>query len=1188
MLYNIRTHLDPSEDKQSQIERESASQIDRTLKRNRLAFKTFAPSALETMETADWNNIGVFSNLNGEVNVVDFTSGQTLYGLNPTQEVENQFRIHSQQLMCAKIDSEEPGRRSALAQKVNCLVLLGLGLGYHLKMLVEQCDISHLIIYEPSLAYSKGSLLAVDWQSILKIAARKKTAIYFQLGSNASNITNDIQELCQHFPIDEFYIYQHYNHQAFDTIIGELSNSSFNYLCSNGLKWADYQITTATRPKWTHCVEPSQWIDISASDDKKFSKNIAAFERYFPSIAKQFSEHTPRNWKPIKNKSGQINLCSIEFNDCFSGQSPRSEGELNYKTFARFPNKDGLVLGYEGEKLKSYTHYRFVKTTENLLNDLEEKQGNLPDEVEALILFGLTQGYQFSSLLEHHEIQNLFICEPEPDFFYASLFALDWHDILETIDKGNRRIYINIGDKGENLFRDLISQFYAIGPYILVNTFFYQSYFRPDLVDSISQLREQLQVVIAMGECYDHARYGIAHTKEMGDRGARFLLSNASSALSDLERETPVFIVGNGPSVDLAIDVIKEERENVILVSCGTSLQVLHKNGITPDFHAEIEQNRATFDWVARVGDFDYLKNIDLISCNGIHPDTCDLFNDTFLAFKEGESSTVSAQKIVGSSEWATLTYAFPTVTNFVINLFLEIEFSQIYLLGVDLGFVSKQNHHSKFSGYYDDAGEEMYDYEEKINTTLYVPGNFRQIVSTKYEFKVAKEIMEQSIAKSSADCFNCADGALIAGAAPLQIESVLISSKNEQKCQTIAAIKAKSFKALRSVGTFAKEFSSQFDHSKLAQSLNQMIALVEDTLGGELSVNALIAKQKTLMFDSYQSEHSLLFYLLYGSSNYANALIVKIGASNYIVEDKASADQTSYDLSPHVRDALSAWKDMLKRIIREYISFPDAYDFAYSMNLQREIVYLKQLKLERGVKLVTSDTFKPLMERYVEVYFPNVQFISSFEEAKNATVLALFEEEDDPQIFAHLNTVLETCEYSVDVVLGGAGKTTFESLGNLHPSHNFANIHRHEPIRTAEQITQWIDGKIPYSSDKMMVGFMCRLISNHGFEGNLVPKVSFSKNAENRKPYLSTIEAYYSDATMHLDFPSYVLLPNNPDTISELMIDTRMNRARPIKGNPQSITFDLPALTHKKVQDITSRFADGDIIPIHGEIISI
>ena len=112
-----------------------------------------------------------------------------------------------------------------------------------------------------------------------------------------------------------------------------------------------------------------------------------------------------------------------------------------------------------------------------------------------------------------------------------------------------------------------------------------------------------------------------------------------------------------------------------------------------------------SFDWASRIGDKDYLKQINFISCNGVHPDTVKLYKDTFLAFKEGESSTVFMKELFPELELPFLHFSYPTVSNFVINYVLELGFKQVYLFGVDLGMVDVNHHHSKSSGYYKKDG---------------------------------------------------------------------------------------------------------------------------------------------------------------------------------------------------------------------------------------------------------------------------------------------------------------------------------------------------------------------------------------------------------------------------------------------------------------------------------------------------
>mgnify|MGYP000001969509 FL=1 len=791
MLKNIRLHIEKDEQLQAELDEKLAKQIIETHSSNINAFQRSIPSLLPYVQNTDLANYSIFINKYGENNIVDYGMGRTFYGFHPEEEVLEQlsrieqhcpevvFRTPSSnyeedsgtalsidQLASVKFRNQQP----PMPYEIECLVVLGCGLGIHLSHLLKRHKIKNLLIYEPELQYFQCSVMTTSWQDIFTLAKEHNTAIFLQLEKDGRDLIKDANELVEHCAVSSFHIYKHYNHQVFDSLYKDLTERSWNEIENSGFKLKSKESYLDFVPSWTPNIDLANYSLLGASNDR-LANNLEAFKQFFPDIYKVYKDYTPKKWLPIANSEGEVNLIKIDSLHTWYAESPKADCTLNFENFNEQPNKDGLVLGYRGTKLAHYIHYKFVKETEELLKQAEEDVGALPDKVPSIIMFGLGVGYQLEKLLDEHTVEKLFICEPNPDFFYASLFAIDWQVIFETVEKSETRIYLNIGDDGTNLFRDLLSQFYAIGPYILNSTYFYQSYHNASLNSAISQLREQLQVVISMGEYFDHAYYGIAHTKEGMRRKIPLLVANPANKLNYDDKEVPIFIVGNGPSLDSSIEAIKEWQGQAIVVSCGTTLQALHRHGITPDFHAEIEQNRSTYDWAVLIGDLDYLKNITLISCNGIHPDTCDLYKDVLIAFKEGESSTVSALNVLDRANFTTLLNAFPTVSNFAIDLFSTIGFTNVYLIGVDLGFVDVKHHHSKSSGYYQDDGKETYDYTDSANTSLIVPGNFRPKVNTKHEFKVSRQVIEQvtSAKPKGQEFYNCSDGAKIQGTLPLR-----------------------------------------------------------------------------------------------------------------------------------------------------------------------------------------------------------------------------------------------------------------------------------------------------------------------------------------------------------------------------------------------------------------------------------
>ena len=998
MLKNIRLHIEKDEEKQAELDNELASQILENRKNNINAFRRNIPSLSPLIQGLNLTNYSVFMNKFSEPNIVDYGLGRTFYGFHPKDEVLQQLNDYKKHSLEVPLEQDERNSGEAcnpfirqglntlsgyknrqaqqpLPEHIECLVVLGCGLGLHILPLLQQHVIKYLIIYEPEAQFFQCSMMTTQWQDIFAQAKINNTAIFLQLEKDARDIVSDINQLVEHNPITSFHLYKHYNHQVFESVYHNLSNRSWADINENGLTIESSSHFLNYVPLWTPNIDLNSHSLLEAPNDK-LSNNLEAFKKFFPDIYEQYKDYEPKKWHPIVSPNGEVNLVKIDSLHAWYSDHPKQDCALNFESFGEQPNKDGLVLGYSGTKLAHYIHYQFVKETGQLLKQSEEEVGALPDNVASIIMFGLGVGYQLETLLDEHTVEKLFICEPNPDFFYASLFAIDWQTLFEAIEESDSRIYLNIGDDGTHLFKDLLSQFHSIGPYILNSTYFYQSYYNSSLNSAISQLREQLQVVISMGEYFDHAYYGIAQTKEGMKRQIPVLSSNPSDKLSYDDKEVPIFIVGNGPSLDTSIEAIKEWKEQSIVVSCGTSLQALHRHKITPDFHAEIEQNRSTFDWAVMIGDLDYLKRITLISCNGIHPDTCSLYKDVLIAFKEGESSTVSALNILGQENFEVLQNAFPTVSNFVCNLFSKLGFTSVYLLGVDLGFVDVNHHHSKSSGYYKEGGKETYDYSETVNTSLVVPGNFRSQVNTKHEFKISKQVIEQvTSSKPKQQAFyNCSDGAKIDGTMPTRIDDLLIVATSDQKNQAVKQLKQTVFSTSK-IPNFVERFEKAYSHEKLMKELSEFEQLIEESDLSKTDISPIIDKQKEMLFNSYKTGQSLLFYYLYGTVNYANAAFIKL----------ANIETDKNNISPALGLAMTEWLQTIQKITLALAENTlESFDTSSFRIHTREPKLLALRHSDEKLLIVTdSKKFKRIIKYYLETTYPwldNINILTSAE----------------------------------------------------------------------------------------------------------------------------------------------------------------------------------------------------------------
>lgn len=1093
MLKNIRLHIDADEQKQAQIEASMSLQIQQNQRDSINAFRRYIPTLVERIRSISNSHISVFCNSNAELNIVDYNSGRAFYGFYPKREVNSQLNNSSASALKVDLQTGKVGF-SAIPEKVEALVVFGLGAGYHIAELLQRFDIEHLIIYEPEEQYFKCAISMQSWSPILEMAQRKGTGIYFQLGQDGRDVYADLAELQANTSCKHCFFIKHYNHPVFDAVLMKIREDEYKEVSSLPIDALQGESRENIVPKWAAPIDTADWDDAKLSE-QTFERNLSAFKSFFPEIHKEFCDYKPKYWSAKANESAEVNLFHNKKQVNLYGDSPIDECNQSLAAFAKYPHKDGLILGYKGKKLSRFIHYKMVKKIEPLLEKLEDEQGELPNKIKSMIVFGIGIGYQLETLVNDYDVEKLFICEPNRDFFYASLYAIDWYGLLHRINDSGGRLYINIGDDGTHLFEDLLIQFQTVGAYILANTYFYQGYYNEKLVAAISQLREQLQVLIAMGDYYDHARYGVAHTWNAIRKGIPNLRKNASKYLTGEDKDVPVFVVGNGPSLDGLLEIIKEYHNEVIVISCGTALQTLHRNGITPDFHAEIETNRSTFDWACRVGDFDYLKQITLISCNGIHPDTSELYGDVLLAFKEGESATVCIQEIYKDLPFAQLGFAYPTVTNFVADFIAQFRFQQVYLIGVDMGFVDDKYHHSKSSGYYTSDGKERYDYRQANNTSMIIPGNFRARIKTKYEFKVAKEVLERPLALCG-DVYNLNDGAKIKGALPLIKDDVLILSSSERKNKCLSRLKTDCFEVL-DAENFNIKFEKRFQHQQLLNELGVLLELVEKEISTREDADNLVEQQRDFIVSSFKHQRSLLFFYLNGTLNFVNSALMKVLAVNN--------EQIAFESAIQIRDL---WVQAIKSIIKSVQIEPYSYDSIRSFIRSRQQACMSYHVLN------SKDTFA----------VSNVTFNSALKDA-----LRLWE---CGYAFSHLNraSIVICCDWSESVLLSKQGK----KVVYIHTSVDApSSFHVHYPNITTVYFPDLShDPEAPADCNKVFgikTGFIVGACHLSGYL--VVPKIRIDTDYQDIKSVfnLASFKTWYM-----YDLPSYLVVSEYPLSMAQ------------------------------------------------------
>ena len=139
----------------------------------------------------------------------------------------------------------------------------------------------------------------------------------------------------------------------------------------------------------------------------------------------------------------------------------------------------------------------------------------------------------------------------------------------------------------------------------------------------------------------------------------------------------PVFIVGAGPSLDADLAVIRRWREQVLLVSCGTTLGILLKHGLRPDIHVELERGALVYDLLAAVEQEHGFAGITLLASTTVDPRLGELFDKCWFFFRAGLSPGGAAPR--GSA--GVLRGADPLCCNAAFSAVAAMGFSRDLLL---------------------------------------------------------------------------------------------------------------------------------------------------------------------------------------------------------------------------------------------------------------------------------------------------------------------------------------------------------------------------------------------------------------------------------------------------------------------------------------------------------------------------
>ncbi|MCX0438356.1 6-hydroxymethylpterin diphosphokinase MptE-like protein [Aeromonas veronii] len=649
----------------------------------------------------------------------------------------------------------------------------------------------------------------------------------------------------------------------------------------------------------------------------RFSQNIAAFRKYIPHIADMYESYQPtRPFRFFCNENGQPNIVWLDDNSALYGEEPYLICETLVKEFMDKGGLSKFSFSQEANPL-GFMHVEYLNKINAYIDDISSRNKLLqkvPSEVPTALVFGVGLGYHLGYLYEHCKIGTLFLFEPDLDLFYASLFCFDWAPLLTYLYQENLGLHILLGQDESTIVKDFSSAIHSRGSFLIANAFIMWGYQNDNIKRLMGAVQQEYHLLVMGWGFFDDNLIALSHTVSNIERGVPFLKNNEK--ILKEQQNIPVFVIGNGPSLDESLAVIEKNREGAILIACGSAITALHNVGIKPDIYVATERTKSVYDFLVSMDDQEYLRDIIFLSVDVIHPYCAKLFKHSALLFKLAEPGvTLCRAYFPETRDFTALGGVNPMVGNIGVSAPIQLGFKNIYLFGLDNGYKDKSHHHSKFSAYYNNEnGAKVLTEMVCSENPLSREGNFGGFVISDAMFDTSRKVIEQVLeANQSVQCFNCSDGAKIMGAKPFYSskvgpfrpinKSVLLDDIITRLCAPLSLSKEDFYPLLDT------EFFNYF--------VDKMLDEWQQSFSSRNEINQLMLRHFNYLQQIAKTKQMHIAIFLIGSMNYGFSLLSSIAYSFDGEEETLSL----------MHPAINIWLDFLKIAKKMYPMALDSVD---------------------------------------------------------------------------------------------------------------------------------------------------------------------------------------------------------------------------------------------------------------------
>jgi hypothetical protein len=369
-------------------------------------------------------------------------------------------------------------------------------------------------------------------------------------------------------------------------------------------------------------------------------------------------------------------------------------------------------------------------------------------------IYGIGGGFVLEAMNEEYEgFEALFVYEPFVDFFGISAHLVDYEALFAKC----KELFLGVGEPptpSEIRVFFLRHRYAALYPRLELTLFD-----APQIESVKNSVRLESATLLRGIGSYEDEMIGWRNSqKNCPYSNLKYPVYTGARDRVDF----PIFVVGNGASLDDFAWFLSKNQERMVIFSAGTALKTLLKHGIRPDFQIEIERTDYLGGILREVG----VDDIDMIAANVVDPDTLSATRgERYLFFRDyTASSYINSPKFL-------IKNSSPFVGNAAFSLALSMS-KNIYLCGIDVGYKKGRTVHSKDSIYNET--------NELPEGSVRVVANFEESeIYSNQLYNLSRNVLEFAIYDNKeCNVYNISDGAMIIGAKPCREPMLAVLDK--------------------------------------------------------------------------------------------------------------------------------------------------------------------------------------------------------------------------------------------------------------------------------------------------------------------------------------------------------------------------------------------------------------------------